>query len=288
MTLLKGISLDIVPQESKILSVYDSAALSWPFWRELRRVWQFRDLLAELVVRNIRNRYRRSLLGVAWSVLNPLLTMIVLTVVFSRIFRFTLPKYPVYLLSGLLVWTFFSQSTTLMVQGMVWGSSLLKHISVPPAVFALAAVGSGMVNLLLSTIPLVVILAVFNVSPSAAWLFLPVAVLLAAMFTLGIGMLVSTIAVYFADVVDIYQMLLLICLYLTPVFYPREIVPDKFAWLLELNPVTHLVACFRDPLTLGILPNVGSILAAATVAISVAFLGWLVFSHRSDAFARYV
>lgn len=266
-------------------SVYDSSAPGRSAGRELRRVWRYREMLLELVLRNIRNRYRRSLLGVAWSVLNPLLSMAVLTIVFSGLFRFSLPNYPVYLLSGLIVWIFFSQSTSASLTDMVWGSGLLKRISIPPASFVISAIGTGLVNLLLSSITLVLIVIIFDLQIGPSWLFIPIAILIMTLFNLSVGFLISSLAVPYADIVDLYQVILLAWLYLTPVFYPPEIVPAQFQWLIKINPMTHVIACFRDPIYLGILPPTESIITATLFTVFFLIIGWVLFSKRSQAFA---
>src|SRR5205823_11000925 len=184
------------------------------------------ELLAQLVARNVKTRYKRSVLGVAWTMLNPLLMMTVTTIVFSGIFKFSTEHYPVYVLSGLLLWNFFAHTTTHAMSELVWGGGLLHRIYVPRGIFAMSALGTGLVNLLVALVPLLLIALVTGVGVGPAILFLPVPILLGAMFALGVSLALSALAVYFPDVVETFQVLLMAWMYLTPIIYPMAIVPE--------------------------------------------------------------
>ncbi|MCG6964464.1 MAG: glycosyltransferase [Acidobacteria bacterium] len=267
------------------LPVYDSD-VSRGFMRDtIDETLRYRDLLRLLVTTNIKTRYKRSFLGVAWTLLNPLLMMTVMTLAFSALFRYSVPHYPVYVLSGLLFWTFFQQSTTQSMTSLVWGSSLLNKVYLPASVFPLSAIGTGLVNLVLSLAPLLLIMIALKQPFTWALLFVPCAVLLLALFSLGLGLLVSSLAVFFADVVDMYGVVLRIWFYLTPVMYPEKILPDKYIWLVKLNPMYHLVRCWRDPIYLGQLPPMHSVLVCSTWALGITLVGWWVFSRQSHQFA---
>ncbi|MFQ5408217.1 MAG: ABC transporter permease [Anaerolineales bacterium] len=268
--------------------VYDSAFTRNTIAAEARILARYRPLLLELISRNIKTRYKRSVLGVAWTMLNPLLTMVVLTVVFSQLFAFRLPLYPVYLLSGLLVWNFFSQSTVAAINELVWSSSLLKRIYVPRTLFAVAAVGTALVNVALALVPLGIIMLATGAPLRPALLFLPVALALAGLFALGVGLALSALAVFFADVVDMYQIVLVAWMYLTPIFYPPEILADNVRWLLYVNPMFYILECFRAPIYAGELPAPGMLLGATLSAlVAVLFGGWF-FARKSDDFTYYV
>lgn len=267
---------------------YDSAARRWPVVEEFIELLRYRDLLRLLVANSIKTRYKRSTLGVVWTLLNPVLTMAVLAIAFSALFRFSLKNYPVYLLTGLIFWNFFAQTTTVAMSALVWGGSLLKRIYIPRTIFSVSAVGNGLFNLLLALIPLALIMLILGQPFRPALLFLPVATLLAAMFALGVALFMSTLAVFFVDVVDMYGLLLTAWFYLTPIIYPREIFPTQYVWLLHLNPMYNLLELFRAPIYLGVLPAPGTILgalAAATLSLSV---GWWTFTRKADDLAYRV
>jgi ABC-type polysaccharide/polyol phosphate export permease len=263
---------------------YDSAARRRPVVDEFLEALRYRDLLRLLISTGIKTRYKRSVLGIVWTLLNPLLTTLVLTVAFSALFRATAPRYPVYLLAGLVLWNFFSQSTTTAMRSLVWGGALLGKIYFPRTVFSLSAVGNGLVNAGLAMIPLVIVMAVLGQPLRLALLFVPAALLLAAAFTLGVALLLSTLAVYFVDVVDIYGIVLSAWFYMTPVIYPTEIFPAELAWLLRLNPMYSLIELFRSPIYLGQMPEAGTIAAACAWAVASLSLGWWVFARKSDEF----
>jgi ABC-type polysaccharide/polyol phosphate export permease len=262
--------------------IYDSARRPAPALEELGAIFKYRDLVGQLVSRNIKARYKRSVLGVVWTMLNPLMMMAVLTLVFSGLFRLTLPNYSVYVLAGLLLWNFFAQSTITATSEIVWGASLLKRIYVPRTIFVVSAVCTGLVNLVVALVPLTLIMLVLRAPLGLALLSIPVPVALTAMFALGVGLLVSMLAVYFADVVEIYQIVLTAWLYLTPIIYPEEIIPVPYRWLFRINPMYHLVQIFRTPIYENKLAPIETIVAGSLVAVVVLVVGWWFFTKNSD------
>ncbi|MCS7249103.1 MAG: ABC transporter permease [Anaerolineales bacterium] len=265
--------------------VYDTATLRDPALEELFQLWRYRDLLHLLVVNRIKTRYKRSVLGVVWTLLNPLLNTLVLTIVFSQIFHFDVPNYPIYILSGLLFWNFFAQSTLDAMDTLVWGSSLLKRIYIPRTIFAVAVVGNGLVNYLLALIPLGVIMLVLRHPFTLNLAALPLAILILATFTLGMGLLLSTLAVFFVDLVYIFNVLLLVWFYLTPIIYPLSILPERFLPLFRLNPLLHLLQLFRRIIYEGTMPSLSLWGAAFLLALVALGIGWIVFTRKADEFA---
>jgi len=271
------------------LTIYDSSRRGPRVIDELREVIRYRNLIFQLVRRDILTRYKRSVLGIAWTMLNPLGMMVVLTVALSQIFRFDVPNYPVYILSGLVVWNYFSQTTTAAISSFVWGGGLLKRIYIPRSTFVLSSVGTGLVNLLLALIPLLIIM-LFTGSP-VRWtiLFLPVPILLLLLFALGLGLIISTAAIYFPDVAEMYQIILTAWMYLTPVIYPDSILPENARfWLQLLNPMFRLVQIFRLPLYDGRIPTWTELWPAIVISLIILIIGWLVFTRASDEFSYRV
>jgi ABC-type polysaccharide/polyol phosphate export permease len=268
--------------------VYDSALSRSTIASEVRELLRYRDLLKLLVSKTIKSRYKRSTLGVAWTLLNPLVNMVVMSVVFATVFRGAIPRYPVYLLVGLITWNFFSQTTAYAMGQLVWGGGLLKRVYVPPTIFAVACVGNGLVNLGVSLVPLVAIMLVMGQPFHPTWWFVPIAVLILSLFCLGAALLVSTLAVFFIDVVDMYQLLLQAWFYLTPILYPREILPARYAWALDLNPMYHMVQLVRLPIFAGLVPDLRTTLIAAAWAVGTLLLGGWVFTRKADELAYRV
>lgn len=274
--------------KSETVPIYDSVRQGSAAFEELRELFRYRDLIVQIVRRDILTRYKRSVLGVAWTMLNPLGTMLVLTVAFSKAFGTTL-GYASYVLSGLIAWTFFAQTTNAAISHLVWGGGLLKRIYVPRTVFAVSAIGTGLVNIVLSLIPLLLVMLVTGVPVRWPILAIPIPVLFLALFSLGMGLLISTIAVYYTDVAEMYQIVLTAWMYLSPIIYPESILPEAYRlWIARLNPMYHLIRVFRMPLYEGRLPELSEMAVAGLVSLITLLVGWIIFTRKADEFAYRV
>lgn len=268
--------------------IYDSARRGAVALEELRGIFQYRDLIYQLVRKDIVSRYKRSVLGIAWTLLQPLAMMFILMLVFSSLFQ-AVKGYPAYILSGLIAWTFFAQTTNAIINQIVWGGALLKQIYVPRTSFGVSAIGTGLVNLVLSLIPMFLIMFLADVPFRWSLLFLPVSMLLLAAFALGVGLIISTMAVHFPDVAEMYSIILMAWMYLTPIIYPEHIIPEAYRfWFFNLNPMYHIIKVFRMPIIDGIVPDVMTLIAAGIVSLLTLGIGWLFFSKRADTFAYYL
>jgi ABC-2 type transport system permease protein len=254
----------------------------------MRQTFRYRDLVLTLVARELKVRYRRSIIGFVWTMLQPLLMMLVFYLVFSNLFRFNLPHYPVYALAGILFWNFFSQSIVSSMNSLRGNAALLQKLPVPKAVFPLATVISGVVNLVFALVPTLVIVAVLEDGLSPALLFLPVSILLAALFTFGAGLLLSPLAVFFSDVVELIGVLLTVLMYLTPVFYPMNILPDKVRWVVRFNPVRSILEVFRDPIQQGKVPPLEHLAVCVVITALALLIGGFAFRRSSDLIPFYV
>ena len=268
----------------KTKSYFDSAEQRVPALEELREVNRYRYLLLQLTRRDILARYKRSVLGVGWTMLNPLGIMLVMTVVFSQLFK-SVEAYPAYILSGLIAWNFFSQGTNAAMVGVAWGGSLIQRIYLPRTSFAISAVLTALVNLVLSIVPLLVVMLITRTQITWAILFLPISILILTGFTLGIGLILSTIAVYFPDVTEMYQIVLTAWMYLTPIIYPESIIPERFVTLFHVNPMYHLIRLFRLSIYEGIVPTFEEILPSLVISIITLMAGWILFTSKSEEFA---
>ena len=267
--------------------VYDSTRRGSVAFEELREIFNYRYLILQLVRRDILTRYKRSFLGVVWTMLNPLGMMLVLTIAFSQFFKTAdLPSYPAFILNGLLAWTFFSQTTMASMVNLVWGGGLLNRIYIPRSSFSIAAMGTGLVNIGLSMAPLIVVMLVTGLSLHWSIFFVPISVLILAGFALGVGLLISTLAVYFPDIAEMYQIVLTAWMFLTPVMYPETILPAAYrSYITMLNPMYHMVKLFRIPVYYGRLPTLMELLVPLGISLIVLIIGWLVFTKKSDEFA---
>jgi ABC-type polysaccharide/polyol phosphate export permease len=271
------------PKKAEV--IYDSANQELPFIVELRELWRYRDLLVQLIKRNIKTRYKRSVLGIFWTMLNPLMMMLILTFVFSEVFRFSTRHYAAYALAGLSLWNFFSQTTSGAMSELIWGGNLIRRIYIPRAIFAFTALGTGLINLLLSLIPLFIIMLITGVPLRPTILILPIPIILTAMFALGVALYLSRVAAFFADVLEMYQIFLAAWMYLTPIIYPKDIIPGRLRWLFNLNPMYHLMEVYRAPLYVGWLAGPKTTMAAAVAAILTLVFGWWSFSRKADEIA---
>lgn len=268
--------------------VYDSHQARNTALDELLALLEYKELLKNLVARDLKVRYRRSILGFFWTMLNPLLMMIIFTVVFSTFFRFSTANFVIYFLSAYLPWNFFAQSTAASMTSILRSGSLIKKIYVPKAVFVLATVISGLVNLAFAMVPLLIVMVATQQKMGLSLLFLPVAVFLTTSFTLGLSLCLAAVAVFFHDVIEMYQVVLTAWMYLTPIFYPLEIVPSQYRVLIQLNPMYYLVECFRAPIYDGALPPIEYLAYGGLAAVVALVVGWWFFCRSADRFAYYV
>ena len=268
--------------------IYDSSKRVHPAWEELRGVLRYKDLIFQLIRRDLVSRYKRSVLGVAWTMLNPLGTMLILTIVFSRVFG-QIESYPVFVLTGLIVWNFFSQTTQHCMSSTLWGSGLFKKIYLQRTSFIISSVGTGIVNLLISLVPLLIIMLFTGVPIQPSVIMLPIVILLLSIFSLGVGLLLSAYSVFFPDIAEMYTIILMAWMYLSPVIIPEETLAGIMNGLiLKINPLYYLIKLFRLALYEGIFPPTSLLLLAAGISLAMLITGWLVYTKKSDKFAYYV
>ena len=266
---------------------YDSANRPPNWLEEGRQLWRYRGLVHELVIRDIKVRYKRSVLGLLWTMLAPLLNMVALTLVFSALLKTSISNYPVYFMTGQIFWAFFAQTTLTAASQTQASNDLARRMFVPRSVFVAAALGGGLVNLVLSLVPLLLILAVTGFPFHATWAFLPVSVFIVALFTAGVSLLLFTFTSRFADVREMYGVLVQTWFFLTPIVYEPSIVPFRYRVWLSLNPMYHLIQVFRKPIYDGVLPSVELVIVSLAFAVAVLATGWIYFCHRSDKMAYW-
>jgi len=261
----------------------------------LAELLRYRQLVAMLVVRELKVRYKRSVLGLLWTMLNPLLLMVVYTVVFATIMRTAERNFAIFVLSGLLPWLFFSVSLVQGLNSIIANQELIRKIRIPQAVFPLSVVGSNLVNFTLSLLPLLLLMAVLRQPISPALLFLPLAMLILAIFTTGATLLLATFTVFFRDVRHLTEVLLQMLLYLSPVFYNLQVLPQRDVWwfhalqlVLRLNPLSYLFALVRDPIFYGRLPSAQVVGVAIAAAALLLVIGFAVFQRLSPRHIHYL
>jgi ABC-2 type transport system permease protein len=251
---------------------------------EVRDLAAHANLLYELVHRDLTIRYKRSFFGFFWTMLHPLLLMLIFTLVFSGLFRNRLPHYETYFLSAYVAWNFFAQTTTNAMAGLTWNGPLMKRVRVPRSIFTLSAVVSGIINLALSLAVLLVIMLIVDAPLRPSLIVLPVSFVIVGLFTFGVSLALTAASVFFADVREMYTAGLPALLYLTPAIYPISIVPERFRWFVQLNPLTQLIELVRDPIYSGRVPSPATFGAALAFSLAALLIGWIIFRHLAPRF----
>lgn len=254
----------------------------------VRDSFRYRELIWALALKDLKVRYKRSVLGFLWALLNPALLMIVLTLVFSTVMRMNVKHYAIFLLSVLLPWTFLSQSLAYAVESIVGNGELIKKVAVPKLVFPVAVVVSNLINLLLSIIPLALIVLAVGQPFYWTWVYLPIPLVILTIFTLGATFLFATANVYYRDVAHIVQILLQVLFYLTPIIYSADMVPASFRWVFRLNPLVYVFNGFRLAVYWGQLPRIQSLGASLVCALLALVVGFAVFRKHQSQFVFYV
>ena len=250
---------------------------------------QYKGLIQELVARDIKLKYRRSFLGYVWSILNPLLIMVVMSVVFSAMFKRNIENYPVYLLSGRMCFEFMKTATNNGLNSITKNAALLKKAYVPKYVFTLSRVTSCMIDFVFSFGALLIVMLATRSRFYWTMLLVPYLVLQLYLFTLGVSFLLAALNVFFRDITYIYAAVITAWTYLTPLFYPIEQLPQGLQALIKLaNPMYYYVAQMRDLVLYGRLPGARIFWGGWIFAILMLFLGIAVFAGKKDRFILYI
>lgn len=250
---------------------------------------QYRDLIRELVSKDLKLKYRRSFLGYVWSILNPLGIMLVMVIVFSNMFRWDIPNYPVYLIIGQVMFNYMSEATTHSIYSILDNSSLLKKIYVPKYIFTLSKVTSDLVNFLFSLAAIFLVMLVTRVQVSWYLLLIPFVALQLYLFSLGMGLFLAQASVFFRDIQYIYGVVLTAWTYLTPIFYPEALLPEWLHFLVvRFNPMFFYVKQMRQLVLYQTMPDVKLIGAGFACAILALIIGGLCFKKNQSKFILYI
>jgi ABC-type polysaccharide/polyol phosphate export permease len=269
------------------LPVYDSARFRVPLVAEARELLRYRFLIRNLIARDLKIRYKRSTLGFIWVMLNPLLTMIVLALVFSSIIGVRVPNYAVFLLSGLLLWNVYAQGTTAAMSSLAGNGQVLRKLYVPPSAFVVSAIGSALVNFVYALVPLALIAAADQIWPQVTWVFVLVPIVLVTLFSLGIGLILGAVYVFFRDTFEIYQVLIQAYYFLTPIMYTVKQIPEVMRPAEQYNPMALYLDMFRNAMMYGTLPSAATLGWGTGLAVATLLVGWIIFVRVEDKFAYH-
>lgn len=245
-------------------------------------------MLSELVGRDFKLKYRRSVLGVLWSVLNPLLMMIVLTAVFSFFFRFQIENFALYLIIGQTLFNYIAGSTSDSMASIITNASLIKKIKIDKLIFPVEKTLFGLINFAISLIAVVIVMIYFQVVPTWNILLLPFLLVCAFFFALGIGLILATLAVFFRDVMHLWGVVTTAWMYATPIIYPIDILPDWMLAVMNWNPMYYFVNFFREIALWGTTPPLSEFGICIFCAVVFFALGLLIFRKNEKKFILYV
>lgn len=251
-------------------------------------VQKYRFLIRQLVARDFRTKYKRSVLGIFWSFLNPLLMMLVQYFVFSTIFKSDIPNFAAYLIIGTVMFNFFNEACGMALGSIVGNASLITKVYMPKYIYPLTRVMSSMVNLVISLIPLLIVCIItgveFHRSAVLALFFL----ICLTVFSLGLGLLLSAAMVFFRDTQFLWGVLSMMWMYATPIFYPETILPEEFKFVLQVNPLYHFLKNTRLCILSGISPEPAVYVQCLLMALGALLIGALVFRKAQDRFVLYL
>jgi lipopolysaccharide transport system permease protein len=251
-------------------------------------LYRYRVLVEVLIRRELKARYRGTVLGFLWSFVNPLILMGLYVLVFSVYLRVDMPNYPAFLLSGIFPWLWFSASLNEATYSIIGSGGLIRKVYLPSEVFPLVPVGSSMVHFLASLPIMFGVLIWAGRTPSWSLLFLPVIIALQLLFTYGIALIVSSLTVQFRDLLHIVPNFMTALFFATPIFYPTTMVPERYRILLDVNPLSYLITAYQDVLYFGRMPSPGREAALVGVTALVLAAGVACFDSRKDVFAEEV
>lgn len=254
----------------------------------LKSLYDYRYLLKIMIKRDIQNKYKGSYLGILWSLFNPLLQMIVLTIIFSTLFARDIENFALYMISGRILFDFFSMTTTMSIRSLTGTASLVKKIYFPKYIITLSRVISNFIIFLISLLDLVLVIVLTKATISWYIIFIPIYLILFFVFTLGVSLILSTVAVFFRDIEHLYGIVVMILMYFSAIFYPVEILPIKYELLLKLNPLYQFILGFRSCIYYNngiLLDNFLSCLIWSILSIVA---GIVLFKKNQDKFILYI
>jgi len=249
---------------------------------------KYLTFLKEVVKRDIKRKYYKSALGVLWTVLNPLLSMLVMTLVFSTLFKRNIDNYPIYLLCGQLIFTFMSGSSRQSLNAILANAGYIRSIYIPKYIFVLSRVVEGFVDLLFSLLALFLVMILTHAKFTLNLLMLPTLLAIVFIFTFGLSLVLATYGTFFRDLHHLYGIFTSLWTWLSAIFYPITIVPSTYRFLLDLNPAIHYIGIMRAICYEGVMPSEKSLIIASCYAVFMLLLGISVFKANENKFFLYV
>lgn len=255
---------------------------------ELKKFWEYRQLLANLTKKDLKLKYKNSILGFIRSLLNPLMLLIIYTFAFKYIFKQQIENFSIFVLSGLLAWTFFQGSIMGSVNSIVSNSNLVKKVYFPRTIIPISVVLSSFINYMITLVILGIAIIVSDIKISVAVLLLPVILILLLVFTVGLGLALSALNVRYRDIAHFMEIIFMGWFYITPIIYSTEQIPNNLRFIAYINPLTTFIESIRSVLIYAELPNLISILSMIVYSLGILVLGIVIFNNLKDKFAEEI
>jgi ABC-2 type transport system permease protein len=254
----------------------------------IKELFQYRLLIKNIISRDLKVRYKRSVLGIVWTVLSPLMSMIVLWLVFTKAFQVQIPNFAVFLLSGLITWNFFAQSSTAGCQAILSNAGLIQKIRLPRVIFPVSVVINNAVNFIFAFAALLVVIAITGSGFHWTLILTPIMLIPLMIFSVGWAMLMASLSVFFRDMQYIIEVLLGAAFYLTPILYQPESIPEAYRGIVSINPVAKFIHLIRTVTYTGQVPSFSVMMTSMAIALVTFFIGWVVFHRLQRKFVYWL
>lgn len=251
-----------------------------------KKIYDYRELLKTNVKKEIRGKYKNSFLGVLWSFLNPLLQIAVYAIVFPLILKNDQPNYVIFLCSALIPWTFFATTFTRSAATIIENGNIIKKVYFPREIMPISIVTSEAVNFLISTIIIIVFVLLYGLGLTKYIIYYPIVLLVQYLFLLAISLIVSCITVYIRDLQHLISVVLQLLFYATPIVYAGDTIPEQFRWILNINPMTHIINGYRDIFYNQTRPDIMNLLILGSIMVAACIIGYIIFNKLQKGFAE--
>lgn len=253
-----------------------------------KSLYEYRELLKTSISKDIRGKYKNSVLGIIWSFLNPLLQIAVYAIVFPLIMKSNLPNYTVFLCCGLIPWNFFSSAISRTSFTMIENGNIIKKVYFPRQILPLSVVTSEAVNFVISTIIILAFVLGYGMGISKFIIFYPLVLIVQYLLLVGISFVVSSVTVYFRDLQHFIGIVLQLLFYATPIVYASNTIPENFQWILKFNPMTYVINGYRDIFYYQQTPDLLSLAIVLGISIVICFVGYMIFNKLQKRFAEEI
>lgn len=251
-----------------------------------KKIYDYRELLKNNVKKEIRGRYKNSVLGVLWTFLNPLLQLLVYALIFPLILKDTQEYYVIFVCVGLIPWTFFTATISQSASTIINNGNIVKKVYFPREILPISVVTSATVNFLISTLIIIAFVLIFGLGISKYIIFYPIVLLIQYVFLLGISFILSSLTVYFRDLEHFVQIAIMVLFYATPIVYAANSIPSEFSFIMKLNPMAHIINGYRDIFYNQVMPNMTNLGILFIFAIVFCIIGYLIFNKLQKGFAE--